>query len=468
MEKDFLSVGIDIGTTTTQIIFSRLMVKPQTYNSSQGTISNRQILYRSNIHFTPLSSETEINAAKVAEIVQKEYSLAGFQPEDIDSGAVIITGETARKENAAAISEALSLASGKFVVATAGPELEAVLAGQGAGAAALSKKNTGKVINFDIGGGTTNASVFFDGQSETPFALDIGGRLIRFTDNYLIEYISPRLQPIIKDLKLPLAVGWPFQISDVHLLCLKLAEILLDYCCSGNGGAFAPSLLISPPPPQQSYDVIMFSGGVAEYIYNPSCSTSSADLLKYHDIGIILGGCINELFTSSALKITPPAEKIRATVIGAGIYSMSISGSTVYADEEILPLRNIPVINLPENIFAAADPAKLITEKLLLYKGSLSALAFSGPQSPTYQELKLIAAAIATAYSSTDPSTQPLIIVLEHDFAKALGQSLRALCSKQRKIICVDRITTQHNSYIDIGKPLGIFLPVVIKTLAFH
>lgn len=466
MEKDFLSVGIDIGTTTTQVIFSRLTIKPRTYSSSQGIISSRQILYRSNIHFTPLSSDTEINATKVAEIIQAEYCLAGLQPEDIDSGAVIITGETARKENAAAISEVLSLNAGKFVVATAGPELEAKLAGQGAGAAALSKENTGKVINFDIGGGTTNASVFFDGQSETPFALDIGGRLVRFTDTQHIEYISPRLQSIIKDLQLPLKVGQLFQLDVINILCRKLASILLDYCQGGDGGAAARSLLITTAPPVQQYTLVTFSGGVAEYIYKPSLSTDGAALLRYHDIGIILGRCINELFMSSALKVVLPKETIRATVIGAGVYSISLSGSTVYADDAILPLRNIPVISLPENIFTDIASAQLIAEQLMIYRHTPAALAFSGPQSPSYQQLRLIGAIIAAA--SNFAPTQPIIVILEHDFAKALGQSLRSLCGSQRKIICLDRIIVHQNSYIDIGQPLGSFLPVVIKTLAFQ
>ena len=469
MGQTFLSVGIDIGTTTTQIVFSRLTIDQQIQNSGKASISDRQIIYRSAIYYTPLSSPSKVDTHAIANIIKAEYKLAGFSPSDINSGAVIITGETARKENALAISNSLSLAAGKFVVATAGPELEAILSGQGAGAALLSEKTTDKVINFDIGGGTTNASVFFDGQAEeTPFALDIGGRLIKFSLERTITYISPRLVSLINALNIPLYIGYRCKLTDLHILCRQLAAILLDYSNGGNGGIYGNALLITAAPPNQHYHTIMFSGGVAEYIYHPVPTISWKSILKFQDIGVILGKCINELFLSSGSKIVQPKETIRATVIGAGIYSMSISGSTVNIDEEILPLRDIPVIRLQNNIFFLPNAWELIAKKLAVYKESSVAIAFAGPKSPSYHELKTIAKCLATAHALTQLESNPLIVVLEHDFAKALGQTLRPLFPLEKKIVCIDRIAVQESSYIDVGLPLGNVLPVVIKTLAFH
>jgi len=468
MGQTFLNVGIDIGTTTTKIIFSRLTITEQVHNLEKASITNREVVYSSAIYYTPLNSPSKIDALALSNIIKKEYKLAGFSPSDIHSGAIIITGETARRENASAITNALSLSAGKFVVAAAGPELQAILSGQGAGTALMSEKTTDKVINFDIGGSTTKVSVFFDGQAEIPFAFDIGGRLIKFSIDRSITYISPRLMPIINALNIPLYLGCHCNLADLYRLCRQLASILLDYSSGGDGGIYGKTLLITDAPLSQQYRTIMFSGGVAEYIYNPVAEISWRNILKFYDIGIILGKCINELFMSSTFTIIKPKETIKATVIGAGIYSMSISGNTVNIDEEVLPLRNIPVINLPGNVFSLPNASAFIAAKMAVYKDSLVAIAFAGPKSPSYKELKIIAKCLADAYHLTKLNKQPIIIVLEHDFAKALGQTLRSLFPIDKKIVCIDKIIVQKNSYIDIGRPMENILPVIIKTLNFH
>lgn len=468
MEHSLLSVGIDIGTTTTQLVFSRLTVGLQTGGQGFPHIAGRQLLYRSQIHYTPLSTPSKVDASALADLIQTEYSLAGISASDVHSGAVIITGETARKENAAAISSALSLAAGKFVVATAGPELEGLLAGQGAGAGILSKKITGKVINFDIGGGTTNASVFFDGRAETAFALDIGGRLIRFHTDRTVCYISERLTPLLAAMNLPIAVGCRPRLRDLYTLCRRLASILLDYVNGGTGGSDAQPLLISPPPPPQTYPTFMFSGGVAEYIYQPPKSLSWKNIMAYQDIGILLGKCIHDLFKSAGITPATPQETIRATVIGAGVYSMSLSGNTVCIDKTVLPLRDIPVLKLPEDFYALPEAGRFIAAKLSFYKEVPAALAFRGPKSPRYQELKQMAKHLASAFALAQREKDPVIIILEHDFAKALGQALRLIMPDAAKIVCIDRIIAEENSYIDIGQPIDDMLPVVVKTLAFH
>ena len=126
MAKSLLSVGIDLGTSTTQLIFSRIyLVDASMCAVPNVKIAKKEILYRSAIYFTPLVSSTEIDLPAVEKILQEEYKKAGVAKEDIETGAIIITGETARKENAASVLSALSSFAGDFVVATAGPDLEA-------------------------------------------------------------------------------------------------------------------------------------------------------------------------------------------------------------------------------------------------------------------------------------------------------------------------------------------------------
>ena len=149
MHEVILSVGIDIGTSTTQLIFSRLTIenRASSYTVPRICIVDKEVIYRSQIYFTPLKSATEIDAEAVKKIVRDEYRAAGKTPADLQTGAVIITGETARKQNANDVLAALSDLAGDFVVATAGPDLESVLSARGAGADALSKENRIAVAN---------------------------------------------------------------------------------------------------------------------------------------------------------------------------------------------------------------------------------------------------------------------------------------------------------------------------------
>ena len=153
MHEVILSVGIDIGTSTTQLIFSRLTIenRASSYTVPRIQIVEKEVIYRSLIYFTPLKSSTEIDAEAVKKIVRDEYKAAGMTPEDVKTGAVIITGETARKQNANDVLEALSDLAGDFVVATAGPDLESVLSARGAGTDKLSHEHRTTVANLDVG-----------------------------------------------------------------------------------------------------------------------------------------------------------------------------------------------------------------------------------------------------------------------------------------------------------------------------
>ena len=112
--ETLLSVGIDLGTTTTQLVFSRLTVRNEgsAFSVPNYTVAAREVLRRSAVHFTPLRSERELDAEAIARIVDAEYAAAGIDRRAVQTGAVIITGETARRENARAVLEALSAMPG--------------------------------------------------------------------------------------------------------------------------------------------------------------------------------------------------------------------------------------------------------------------------------------------------------------------------------------------------------------------
>ena len=158
MGETLLSVGLDVGTTSTQLVVSELTVENQAsaFSVPEMSISCRRVLYESPVHFTPLVGENRVDGQGIRAIVEAEYRAAGITRQQVDTGAVIVTGETSRKENARAVLDALAEYAGDFVVATAGPDLESVLAAKGAGAVAFSADTGKKVLHMDIGGGTSN------------------------------------------------------------------------------------------------------------------------------------------------------------------------------------------------------------------------------------------------------------------------------------------------------------------------
>ena len=480
MKETLISVGIDVGTTTTQVIFSNITIE----NMSSGArvpefkIVGKEIFYKGKIHFTPLRSNTEIDETALKEIIEREYKIAGINPDDIDSGAVIITGETARKENAQNISKVLSGYAGEFVVATAGPDLEGIIAGKGSGAAKLSYENNDIVANFDIGGGTTNIAVFSQGEPIDTTCLDIGGRLLRFDKSGLVEYISPKLADICKEVNINIEKGKKYPDEVIRKICRYMAEILLEV-----SGVWPSSrlleLTLSPKSTtlrlDYKIDRVSFTGGVADYIYN---NQAEADLYKFGDIGILLGYEIKAILNEFASKVIMPEETIMATVVGAGTQTMDISGSTIsYSQSATLPLKNIPIIEITEKEERVNEEEleKTIMAKLQWYcletQKQKVALFLKGERNVSFEKVTSLSKVIAKVWEEFYPHGEEVIVVIENDMAKVLGQSIsRKLSNKQREVVCIDGIKVSSGDYIDIGKPIGngSVLPVVIKTLVFN
>jgi ethanolamine utilization protein EutA len=108
-----VSVGIDIGSSGTQVIFSRIKLRRMGEDlSSRYFVVSRETLFHSPVALTPYQSETGIDEAALGAIIDQAYQAAGLHPDDIDTGAVILTGEALRRENAQAISGVLAAGFG--------------------------------------------------------------------------------------------------------------------------------------------------------------------------------------------------------------------------------------------------------------------------------------------------------------------------------------------------------------------
>lgn len=472
-----LSVGIDVGTSTTQVVFSKLQMDNAGgyFSVPRVAIVDKEVVYKSEVYMTPLKTDVLIDTDALRDIVAAEFRKAGYRPEDTDSGAVIITGESARKENSDAVLKSLSDFAGDFVVSAAGPDMESLIAGKGSGAWQYSMDHHCRVANLDIGGGTTNVVLFEDGETLARGCLDIGGRLICMNPQGIITKVSPAAAVMAQAAGVSVSVGDRCDELKLTAVTRQMAAALNAYLGVGTKDIDAILRQIKTPgssdfPVPEKVQAVFFSGGVADLIYH-----ESADTWAYGDIGVLLGKAIRESRLFTDFQKMEPGETIRATVVGAGTYTTTISGSTITYSDDIFPLKNIPVIKLDEELQEAcfAGETEPVIRRIQWVLGQNDEehfiLAMPGKRNPGYMEMKRAAASIRQIMDRVQPPGEPILLVIESDIAKAMGQMIRQQPDLKRQVVAIDSIHVEDGEYVDMGKPMmnGMVIPVVVKTLIF-
>ncbi|MBU3128320.1 ethanolamine ammonia-lyase reactivating factor EutA [Clostridium tagluense] len=475
MREEILSVGIDIGTSTTQLVFSKLTIEnlASSFAIPRISIVDKEVIYRSEIYFTPLKSQREIDGEKVREIVEREYHSAGIATSDVITGAVIITGETARKQNANEVLQNLSGLAGDFVVATAGPDLESIISAKGAGADKISEDYDSTVVNLDVGGGTTNIAVFKEGKLLDTGCLDIGGRLIKIDkESGVIIYIAEKIKELAELKHIHIEEGEKPSVEALNIIVDEMVKLLEESVNIRPKSNFYERILTNKGIKKDiEVEYITFSGGVADYVYK----MDTEDMFKYGDIGVLLGVAISKSNLCTKLVVKRSIETIRATVVGAGSHTTNISGSTITYTEDKFPIKNLPILKLSEEEENSGyeNMVKVIKEKLKWFtlENELQpvAIAIKGKLNPSFVEIQKLGETLMAGMEDILKSDFPTILVIENDIAKVLGQTLYRQLDFKKQVICIDTIKVENGDYIDIGKPLanGRVLPVIIKTLIF-
>jgi ethanolamine utilization protein EutA len=463
------SVGVDIGSSTSHLVFSRLEL---TLEGSRYRVTKREILNESQILLTPYVDDTRIDVEALEAFINQQYKDAKIRREEVDTGALILTGVAVRRRNARAIGDLFAQEAGKFVAVSAGDGLEATMAAHGSGAVAHSGKIGGVVLNIDIGGGTSKFAICNNGKVQEVSAIDIGARLLAFDKDSAIVRIEEAARKHAGWAGFSVELGQKIPEEQIRKMVSGMIDKLFAMLKPESITEDIKSLLRLPPLTfRGEIDCVMFSGGVSEFIYNRTKTS-------FDDLGPLFADEVHRRMPELGLLVMEPAARIRATVIGASQYTVQVSGNTIFiTPEDTVPIRNVAVVApefpLDKDDFtkeAVRDATFNALRRLdLLHGRQPVAVAFHWGGSATFFRLQLFCSGVAEGLKDIFAKGHPLVLVNDGDIGGIIGLHFQEELHLQNPIISVDGIPLNEFDYIDIGAliPSSGAVPVVIKSLIF-
>ena len=461
------TVGIDVGSTTSHLLFARLHLQRRAQElSSRFQIVHREVLYRSPVHLTPYQADGLIDAGGLGSIVEQAYQEAGLGRNQVDTGAVILTGVALQRQNARSVAELFAGTGGRFVCASAGHNLEAMLAAHGSGVVAASVGSSGPRLHMDVGGGTTKLALVADGEVMETAALAVGGRLVVLDPAGVVERVEPAARMAARAAAVELHPGRPLHAAARRRLAQVMAQAVAA-AARGERWGLAGKVALTPSLSRcfEGFEITC-SGGVAEYLAGATASAG--------DLGMDLAAALHATFAEMDCRLRPLAHAIRATVIGASQFTVQLSGNTVHVPRpELLPLRNLPVVR-PRMDGEPSAPAigaaiRQARDRLDLRGLRPLAVALDFPGEPHHHALREVALGVADGLADHLRERLPVVLALDADIARSLARVLEEELGAQPDLVVVDGLDLLELDYIDLGalvRPAGV-VPVVIKSLAF-
>jgi len=325
-------------------------------------------------------------------------------------------------------------------------------------------------MNCDVGGGSSNIAVCKDGRVAATAAINVGGRLIATDENNIIVRLEDTGRELAALIGINLQLGQILSDDNKQRIANTLAEALIE-CILGKNTLETTEMLMMTAPLEfdEPIDEITFSGGVAEFIYEIEGSS-------FNDLGLILAQSISVQALAAHLPIGEPDQRIRATVIGAGHFSLQVSGSTTFLSSGLdYPIRNLPVVvpHTPQRKASAESIKKAITDALRrfdLQEGEdKMILSFVDAVRPSYENLMEFSKGVVAALPNTVRKKEPIMMCFDTDIGNSVGNIMKRETSIESEILSIDEISLKEGDFVDIGAPIieDVVVPVVVKTLVF-
>lgn len=468
-EIELTSVGVDIGSSTTHLVFSKIVLERL---DARYVVSQRIVLYRSDILLTPYLADGAIDADELGRFFAEQYARAEINPEAIDTGALVLTGVAVRRRNARAIADLFAAQAGRLVAVSAGDSLETVMAAYGSGAVGRSIRDRAVVMNVDIGGGTSKIAICADGKVVDRTAVDLGARILCFDADRRLVRIEESARWLARDLGITLELGTVLPPATAERIADRLSVLLLAAMQRRVREAGIDELMrLEPLAWTGGFDVVTVSGGVSEYLYGDRQQA-------FGDLGPDVAAAFRRLLDDSGIAIARPDEGIRATVIGASQYTSQVSGSTIFVSPlDVLPLRNLPVVapelplgaaELDAGAIAHAIGAMLARMELDQVDSSV-ALFVSWQGSATFRRLDAFCRGVLAGLAPALTQGRALVLAGDGDVGGLIGIHLKEELGFDQPIVSVDGLELKAFDYIDVGAMLSSSgaVPVVIKSLVF-
>ena len=462
-------LGLDFGSTTSSALVASAKIASST-TSGRMQLDDISIIYKSEPVFTPFINQS-IDTEKVSALISTWLKQSGVTASRIFSGGSMITGLAAQTDNAASLSQLITSIVGESVIATADdPCLESWLAFMGS-CSALSRFHADiPIINVDIGGGTTNIALGINGDVQATGCYFIGARHFQFeSGSYQLTAISSYGAALLESLNISKKIGEILSAEEskeiITFYINALEAIATDEATFFNlpiaKKHVQVDINLKPVISKQAYkSIITFSGGVGELLYKISAGETLPSTTFYGDFGIDLALAISKSTILSAnLKTCIPDNKGRATVVGLTLHSTEISGNTIYVQHpHCLPQRDVPII------------AKLRTDSAIEQWTSTFTLAAKRQSGAciqvlaadySLQQVRGLASQIKRAlqYSQYSPS-QLLIILVEANIGKALGNYISDWGQLDYNLMVIDEVALRDAHFVHIGRTHQGMIPV--------